>query len=58
VKLTPGRQAQAPNSVQDCWDALASGLRCITGFGKGNGHCHTHALELLRGVIAEGDAKS
>lgn len=58
MKLTPGRQAQFPNSVEDCWSALDSGLRCISGFGKGNGHCHTHALQLLRGILDEQDMQA
>lgn len=53
MKLTPGRQAKFPNSVQDGWDALASGLRCLECFdGKGNGLCSTHAQAELKSVLA------
>lgn len=56
MELTPARQAQFPNSTQDCWDALTSGLRCLEGFnGKGNGLCSTHAKVELKSIM-EGNA--
>lgn len=44
MELTPDRQAKHPNSTQAGWNALASGLRCLTCFdGRGNGYCADHA---------------